>query len=174
MLWSTRVTIELKANLIRPESKHHDEPIQLPFKSVRSCVICGKPTNWHCWGCTEDIGGIFEREAMQCGASPNSSGDLAQFVCRTSFQKMLWTQGIVSDEKLLKFFTQIQISIHLLFTVKKLIYTAFMRAARATRLFKSKNYMHVELVYKPIFANKYKSFLSQPSFFFASNLRFLL
>ena len=37
--------------------------------------------------------------------------------------------------------------------------------ARAARLFKSKNYMHVELVYKPFFANKYKSFLSQPSFF---------
>ena len=48
---------------------------------------------------------------------------------------------------------------------KKWIYTAFMRAARAARLFKSKNYMHVELVYKPFFANKYKSFLSQPSFF---------
>ena len=55
VLWSTRVTIEL----LRPESKHHDEPIELPFKSVRSCVICGKPTKWHCWGCTEDIGGIF-------------------------------------------------------------------------------------------------------------------
>ena len=59
VLWSTRVTIELKANPIRLDSKHHDEPIELPFKSVRRCVICGEPTKWHCWGCTEDIGCIF-------------------------------------------------------------------------------------------------------------------
>ena len=58
LLWS-RVTIEHKANPIRPESKHHDEPIELPLKSVRSFVICGKPIKWHCWVCTEDIGGIF-------------------------------------------------------------------------------------------------------------------
>ena len=53
------VYFELKANPMRPGSKHHDEPILLPFNSSRNCVICKNPTRRHCWGCNEALGEIF-------------------------------------------------------------------------------------------------------------------
>ena len=53
------VYFELKANPMRPGSKHHDEPILLPFNSSRNCVICKNPTRRHCWGCNEDPSEVF-------------------------------------------------------------------------------------------------------------------
>ena len=93
LLWS-RVTIELKANPIRPESKHHDEPIELPFKSVWSCVmretyqvaLLGLYKGY--WWYVSSL--PYERAAMQHGASPNSSGDLAQFVCKIRMPKKVF------------------------------------------------------------------------------------
>ena len=92
LLWS-RVTIEHKANPIRPESKHHDEPIELPFKSVWSCVmretyqvaLLGLYRGY--WWYISSL--PYERAAMQHGASPNSSGDLSQFVCKISLPKKI-------------------------------------------------------------------------------------
>ena len=34
------VTIELRANPIKPDSKHYYEPIKLPFNFARRCSMC--------------------------------------------------------------------------------------------------------------------------------------
>ena len=58
----------------------------------------------------------------------------------------------------------------LTFIVQKVEFCFQMRAAR---LFKSKYWIHIEFAYRPLFANKYKSFLARWSSF-ASNIWFLL
>ena len=72
------VYFELKANPMRPGSKHHDEPILLPFNSSRNCVICKTQL--------EDIVGALMKilarssqcvrlvfDPIQCRDAPNSS-----------------------------------------------------------------------------------------------------
>jgi len=41
----------------------------------------------------------YERAAMQCGASPNLSGDLAQFVFKISFPKKVVSSTKMFDNK---------------------------------------------------------------------------
>ena len=48
--------------------------------------------------------------------------------------------------------------IHLNFIVQKVEFCFQMRAAR---LFKSKYWIYIEFVYRPLFANKYKCFLAR-------------
>ena len=50
---------ELKSHALRPGSKHHDKPCDIPFNGRGYCVMCTKRTRKMCWGCCQDIGDTF-------------------------------------------------------------------------------------------------------------------